>query len=197
VDRSGNAANAITAGTGESYYFTSGAAKYAALFDRFTSANKGGSGSVTGSTGFYWCFKGRITADYPYLFSDSTDITNGRRISYESYAAQLLLTVGTGTQTRTPVAVTGLAPLNINPNIEVIAEAYQDATTIYLRVNSGPWVSAPCAPCTPGGLNYSVNGGTFPNPGYSSGDMREQYHTCSSPLTPALREGVRAYIATK
>lgn len=194
VDRSGNTNHLLAAATTSGDYVVAGPNKSVHTAVSFTSSTGGGAGD-TNSAGFFMSYVFRIQTDYPYLWSDNTTANNGRYILYEAYLGQLTFSVGTGA-TRVAVYSQTLAAINIIPNINVHVTAWQDATHIYLQVNGGPVSSVACAATTAGSLHCAIAGAQIASPGYNECSIYYGFHTLN-PLTPALRDGVNAFVATK
>jgi len=195
LDRSINTNHLVAAASTVGTYTVAGASKYVYMDNLFASSTGGGSGDVLATGGFFLSYVVDIRSDYCWVYSDQTTANVGRYVFYQGYLGQIEFSVGTGAERRYVYSQT-LAALNVAPNIPMHIICWQDATHIHIQVNGGPINSNTCAAVSPGNANNHRNGASIATPGFSASRFYYGFHTLSS-LTPALRDGVNAFVATK
>lgn len=195
VDKSGNNNDVKCMTSNIATFRDVGGYPHTAFYEGFKSASGGGSGETPGG-GFYFAGLVEPQGYYHVLWSDKNSAFAGREILYNPDVNGFQFDVGSGTN-RVKATVAGIASLYALPPAGVmwLVQARHEGTTLYLKVNNLPEVTANLPTFQAGSNDYALSG-KFSAAGDATGRVTLAAHAFS-PLTPAIRNGVAAYVATK
>ena len=200
VDRSTNDNDAVfvTGPTGGVSNYTSVAGKHLGQFyAAFISQSGGGSGQGDTAWGFAASMIVEPQGYYHTAWTDQTTAFNGRFLKYDPDLNGFVFSVGTGLD-RKSVIIGGLGTLYQAPpaGTKFQVDLRHFGLTIYMRVNRGAIVSAPCPAFALGSTEYAISG-KIAVPGEEGvGRINYSVHTISA-LTEPLCENLSLFAATK